>query len=116
MRKFFIYSSLLFLSGCVTKQGFLNSLNSFVGKNAEYLVEQQGAPTQSFETKSGTLLYCYERSSIHKTDSYITNSGLITGGDLYTKSCSVCFILKRNIIQKYIFKGNNCYFGSEIGY
>lgn len=111
---------LVVLSACGTTAQYEEVLDSWVGSNANELVQAWGYPENSFSTPNGNTVYVYRDSSgfTMPTETNSTFSSLgntvhgrstTTGGQRVNLTCTTYFdINKSNIIVKWGWEGNNC--------
>lgn len=121
------------LTGCVSmeqrKATFNQSLDIYVGKNADDLVLAKGPPTSSFTLSTGAKVFEYSRSQTVNRggDSYTTLQPVFlpsaNGGSWvsmptqrtvplssYEYFCKVLFkISPTNLVESWSAQGNGCY-------
>jgi len=109
-------SSLLLLTiaaivGCTTarKSEFENSLNSWVGKPKDSLVESWGPPHSVYQMNSGDEMLTYQESrSLTIVQPMPGTRGFYAAP--VNRSCQTTFIVSREgVIDRWQYKGNGCY-------
>lgn len=108
------------LTGCATREKYVNRLNTLVGKQESQLVSMWGLPTSMYEA-DGLRYLTYTRSETVSTDGTpgkttttyhlgrpITFTTVGTSGYSYTKDCTTTFTVINKVISSFRIQGNNC--------
>ena len=69
---------MLGISGCASTQKYESVLNSWLGHDAQKLVNEWGYPTGTFRAPNGNEVYVYERGSTMTMPSQYRTTGNIT--------------------------------------
>lgn len=112
------------VSGCKTnnepmptEEGYVARLNSYIGKNEEYVIDTGGVPTSHYELKNKKYLV-YDRTVSFmlpgSSPRYFTSpQGYSTpiGGSspmMINMSCKTTLILEKGIVVDWQYQGNAC--------
>ncbi len=87
--KAFSFLAPLFLLACVTAEELDQRLGVWVGKDADALAANWGAPTGTYQKKDGGLVLSYERMAVITT-------GAGESGQTTSRTCRVDFTTDRD--------------------
>ena len=109
-----------FLTGCATREKYVNKLNTLVGKQESQLVSMWGMPTSMYEA-DGLRYLTYTRSEtvyIAGTPAKTTTTYYLgkpipfqtvgTSDYSYTKDCTTTFTVINKVISSFRIQGNDC--------
>lgn len=116
MKKIAFMALILILSGCATTENYNAILESWIGHNANDLVNSWGYPNSVFEAPNGNTVYVYgyQNSTYIPQTSYTTFSGNTaytntTGGYTVNSNCTTYFeVNSQKTIVHWKWKGNAC--------
>jgi hypothetical protein len=120
-------AALLMLAGCATEvnQGYINSMDYFVGKPEALLIDRMGVPDKAYKIENGPKLVSYTRINERTVDggrggfgvsSCIGRHGQIGFGGcvdhspkrIYTYYCEVTFTIEKRKVTTWRQQGNDC--------
>lgn len=131
-RPFFVV--LMFLVGCVTVQGYKDSLQTWMGHNDSELIQAWGQPSNSYTSPDGKTILDYHRERSVVIPGYTynqavtsTQNGTYTGdvngtyngnsttyvphttpAQVVNKYCDTRFTVSNHSLVSYSFNGNDC--------
>ncbi len=119
MKQLFIFSliitSLIACSGIqlASEENYKESLNQFIGKPVDDVVDKLGYADQRSEAPNGNRLFIYSTSQMTTSDTICSkdNNGdrICSGGDISIAWCKTYFeVDHQNTVVAYFFKGNSC--------
>lgn len=118
MKKCVFIAALAALCGCATTANYRKAVDSWVGADAQRLVDSWGYPARTFDAPNGNTVYEYASSETYQTSRFTTytynprtNSGYAStyGGDTLSFYCKTYFeINAAKKVVKASFKGNSC--------
>lgn len=117
-KQILLLGALLLFCGCATTANYKKVVGSWVGADAEALVNAWGYPARNFEAPNGNTVYEYSNSESYRTSKFTTytydpqtRTGHATtyGGDTLTFHCKTYFEIDgAKKVVKATFKGNSC--------
>lgn len=124
MKKLIVISLLFLLAGCQTEAKFKQSMNSWIGSDAQSLVNQWGYPASTMTAPNGNEVYVYSNSgsayipqtttynttaNAYGNSVYATTTGYSSGGYNITYSCTIFVeVNSAKKVEHILWKGNNC--------
>lgn len=106
MKKIVILLSIL-LTACATTGNYQKTLQSWVGQDADRLVQTWGVPTNSYTANDGTktLEYSFQNGSVSQASIY----GNVATGYTRPSYCQTTFMVdKTNTVTNWRWRGNAC--------
>ncbi|WP_210526301.1 hypothetical protein [Pantoea ananatis] len=112
------------LTGCQTQANFKRNMDTWVGKDAQGLVDQWGYPAGTMKAPNGNDVYVYQNSgnyyvpptttynttaNIYGNSLYSTTTANTSGGYNISFTCTVYFeVNSLKKIERVSWQGNNC--------
>ena len=106
------------LNGCVTRQDHEANLNSWMGSEETFLIDQWGPPTNYYETGDKKYLTWKSSNQVFSGGSPPSMLGDGFGNMFYspgvspsliTLTCDITMVVQAGIVNSWRYEGNNCY-------
>lgn len=118
MKRYILAAALAAVCGCATTANYKKAVGSWVGADAQKLVDSWGYPARTFPAPDGNTVYEYSSSETYQTSRFTTytydprtGAGYAStyGGDTLNFYCRTYFELDaaRKVV-KATFQGNSC--------
>lgn len=124
MSKIVILIMVFILAGCQTAGKFKKNMDTWIGADAQSLVNQMGYPATTMKAPNGNEVYVYNNSgnlyvpptttynttgNIYGNSLYSTTNATTSGGYSINLSCTIYFeINDLKKVERVMWKGNNC--------
>ena len=120
-----IFSALFFLTGCVTKKEYEDTLSSWVGASENELVMSWGPPNSVYESGGLKYLTWSNSGSVTIPGTSPTYQTSIYGNTAYTtaiggsapmtfnKHCQRTMVISNDRVVNWQWKGNGCFWSSR---
>lgn len=124
MRRLFLIAFVFILAGCQTEAKFKQSMNSWIGSDAQALVNQWGYPASTMTAPNGNEVYVYANNgsvyipqtttynttaNAYGNSMYATTTGYSSGGYNINMSCTIYVeVNQAKKVEHISWRGNHC--------